>query len=111
MAFPSGRIYRERKTFAAASTITATPAANFNEFDTAALTGATLFDMVITKSVQGDIVRIIFLCDSTIRTVTLGAGQKNAAATIVLVASEKAIVDYVFDGTVFLETSRSISAL
>ncbi len=106
-----GRVHRTQKELAMASTITETPNARQTLFETVALTGAVLLDLVVTSSQSGDILRVIFLCDSTIRTVTLGAGQINSAATLVLVADEKATVDYVFDGTLFVETSRSISAL
>jgi len=94
-----------------AGTITATPNAKFTFFETAALTGDQQLDFVATSSVKGDRVLVSLLCDGTIRTITLGLLQKNSATTAVLVADEKTYIDYMFDGTNFIETSRSISAL
>ena len=93
------------------ATITATPNAKFTFFETAALAGNRQLDFVATTSVKGDRVLVSLLCDSTIRTITLGLLQLNSAGTIVLVADEKAYIEYMFDGTNFIETTRSISAL
>ena len=93
------------------ATITVVPAASHTEFTTAALTGNVTFDVTVTKSEEGDTMRVIFLSDGSVRTITLGAGQINSAATIVTVASTKVLVDYVFSGVLWNETSRSISAL
>jgi len=106
-----GREHSVRTELAFGTTITVTPAADHTEFTTVALTGNVTFDVTVTKSEEGDTMRVIFLCDATIRTVTLGAGQINSAATLVLVASTKGIVDYVFSGVLWNETSRSLSAL
>lgn len=94
-----------------AGTITATPNAKFTFFETAALTGDQQLDFVATTTVKGDRVLVSLLCDSTIRTITLGLLQLNSATTAVLVADEKTYIEYMFDGTNFIETSRSISAV
>lgn len=94
-----------------AGTITATPNAKFTFFETAALTGDQQLDFDASTTVKGDRVLVSLLCDSTIRTITLGLLQLNSATTAVLVADEKTYIEYMFDGTNFIETSRSISAL
>ncbi len=106
-----GRVHSTRVSLAFGSTITVTPAADHTEFTTVALTGNVTFDVTVTKSEEGDTMRVTFLSDGSIRTITLGAGQINAAATIVTVVSTKVIVDYVFSGALFNETSRTIAAL
>ncbi len=107
----TGRVSMVITPLADAGTITATPNARFTFFETAALTGDQQLDFVATTSVKGDRVLVSLLCDSTIRTITLGLLQLNSAATAILVADEKTYIDYTFDGTNFIETSRSISAL
>jgi len=108
---PIGRVNSTRIELAFGSTITVVPAANHTEFTTVALTGNVTFDVTVTKSEEGDTMRVIFVSDGSIRTITLGAGQINAATTIVTVASTNVIVDYVFSGALFNETSRTIAAL
>lgn len=107
----SGRVTDVIVPLADNATITATPNARFTFFETAALAGNRQLDFVTTTSVKEDRVLVSLLCDGSIRTITLGLKQKNAAATIVLVADEKAYIDYLFDGTDYIETSRSISAI
>lgn len=106
-----GRVNSTRLTVTDAATMTVVPAANHTEFTTTAIAGNRTFDVTVTKSEEGDTMRVILVSDSSIRTITLGAGQINSAATIVTVASTKCIIDYVFSGVLFNETSRSISAL
>ncbi len=106
-----GRENSVRKTVTDAATMTVVPAANHTEYTTTAIAGNRTFDVTVTKAEPGDTMRIIFVSDGSARTLTLGAGQINSAATIVTVASTNAIVDYVFSGVLFNETSRSISAL
>jgi len=107
----TGRVSSVITSLADSGTITATPNARFTFFETDALTGDQQLDFVATTSVKGDRVLVSLLCDGTIRTITLGLLQKNSATTAVLVADEKTYIDYTFDGTNFVENSRSISAL
>lgn len=107
----SGRVTDVIVPLADNATITATPSARFTFFETAALAGNRTLDFVATTSVKGDRVLVSLLCDGTIRTITLGLLQKNSAGTAVLVADEKTYIDYTFDGTNFVENSRSISAI
>lgn len=106
-----GRVKSTRITVTDAATMTVVPAARHTEFTTTAIAGNRTFDVTVTKSEEGDTMRVIFFSDGSARTITLGAGQINSATTIVTVADTKAIVDYVFSGILWNETSRSISAL
>jgi len=104
-----GRNARQQIALTDGATITGTPNARETVF-TVTVAGDRTIDLVGTSSEEGDIVIFDILSDSTIRTLTLGLLQKNAAATIVTVASEKVNLRYRFDGTNFIESSRTIAA-
>lgn len=62
-----------------------------------------------TQPYVGDKVQFLFIPDSTNRTVTFSTGFAVTASTIVCTASKYASVDFVFNGTIWQETARSIT--
>mgnify|MGYP000190360730 CR=1 FL=1 len=57
----------------------------------------------------GDRMTVLLSCDGTGRVVTWSTGFAGPG-TLTLVASKKAVASFMFDGTAWLETSRSIGA-
>ena len=74
----------------------------------AQLTGAMTINATITEAEAGDQLTVIVNADGTARTVTFGTGL-NAAA-IVAAINLKAAVNFVHDGTEFVEVGRYTEA-
>lgn len=80
----------------------------------ALLTGAQTINIGVGTSTSapfvGDVIQFLFSADATGRTVTFGTGTAPSAATLVLPASKKGYAEFMFDGAVWVETSRTIQA-
>lgn len=57
----------------------------------------------------GDTLQYIFSSDASIRVITFSTGFAGAG-TLSTVASKKAAIDFIFDGTAWVEVGRSIGA-
>lgn len=76
-----------------------------------ALTGALALTASGASSYKGDEMDVIFSADGSARTVTPGSGISGlSAATIVCAASKTAQIALVFDGTNWVEKSRTVQA-
>lgn len=62
-----------------------------------------------TGPMVGDELRILASSDATGRVITFSTGFASAG-TLTMVASKKAVANFVFDGTAWVETGRSIGA-
>jgi hypothetical protein len=58
---------------------------------------------------KGDYLEFIFTSDASIRTITFSTGFASAG-TLATVASKKAFIAFVFDGTAWVEAGRAIGA-
>lgn len=63
-----------------------------------------------TAPFVGDKVRFLLVSDGTSRTVTFGTNMAPTATTFVVTTAKYGSVEFTFNGTIWLETSRSISA-
>lgn len=98
----------------AATLALATKAAAGHTLFVLALTGAlTLTIGVGTSSTPpyvGDTIRILATSDGTTRTITFSTGVLPVSSTFAITTAKYATIDFVFNGTGWLETSRAISA-
>jgi len=84
-------------------------------FRIAQLTGALTLTIGVgsstTPPMVGDIVQIFFSTDATGRVVTFSTGFASAGTlTLTASAGKKAFIEFVFDGTSWVETGRAIGA-
>lgn len=107
----TGRLLNfEEFTPAYAATIALTPNASETFVNPAQLTGNAVINLTVTNCKIQDKLVIVLNSDGSARTVTLGTGMAGAAATIVCGADLKATISFIFDGTAFIETARSVGA-
>ncbi len=92
------------------ATLAIVPNAYQSLYNCKTLTGAQTINATVSGSQVGDVLKFIFVSDSTGRTVTFGTGFTDSAATIAVTASKKAYIDFIFDGVAFIETGRVIEA-
>lgn len=80
---------------------------------TIALTGALSLTVGVGTSTTlpyvGDKLRFILTPDSSSRTVTFSTGFAVTASTIVCTGSKFAVIDFVFNGTTWVEIARAIT--
>lgn len=83
-------------------------------FQPGQLTGALTLNVSVgsasTAPFVGDELRCMFAGDASARTVTFGTGLTVSATTLALSAGKKGFIEFVFDGTAWIETSRVIHA-
>jgi hypothetical protein len=72
----------------------------------AALTGALSLTAVVISAVAGDLLSFLFLADSTARVVTFSTNF-SSTGTLRVGASANATIDFVFNGTSWIEQSRN----
>lgn len=75
-----------------------------------ALTGNITINPDVANAYIGDRVIFLFTSDASIRTITLGANTAGSAATLATVASKKAVLEFMYDGAIWLEVGRTIGA-
>ena len=92
-----------------AATISPKINADFTNINVGQLTGALTFNPDTANAYIGDEINVMFLADASARTVTLGANIAATAATIVVTASKYATLVLRFNGTIWVEASRSIT--
>lgn len=82
-------------------------------FQIAALTGALSLTINVGSATLdpqvGDVAQFLFLSDASIRVITFSTGFKTAG-TLSTVASKKAFISFMFDGTDWVEQGRAICA-
>lgn len=76
----------------------------------ASVTGALTLTAVITNAYIGDQLAITFTCDATSRTVTFSTNFVVSASTLVLGISKYGSIQFRFNGTVWVETGRAVTA-
>lgn len=78
------------------------------------LTGALTLNLgvgsVTNPPFVGDEVEFLFVADTTQRTVTIGTGAAGSASTLVVAISKYGSLKFKFNGTVWQETDRTITA-
>lgn len=84
------------------------PKASHTFYKYATLTGARAIAVNVKKSYQFDKISMVFTSDATGRVVTFGAGFVPYTATLTLIASKQATVEFIFDGAAWVETTRTI---
>ena len=76
-----------------------------------AITGALALTATTTTPSKGDELDIIFTADGSARTVTPGAGFAGlSASTLVCTASKVNTMTFIFDGSNWCETGRTVAA-
>jgi hypothetical protein len=91
------------------ATLAITPVQQLNLIAPAVLTGAMTINATVTQLYIGDIVRCMFVADTTNRVVTFGTGMASAG-TLTVLASKYGFVDFMFNGTVLQEMGRALTA-
>lgn len=79
-------------------------------FAPAVLTGALSLTADVTRPFIGDKLRMLFKSDATGRTVTFSTGFSTSAATLVLASSKEGYIEFIFNGAVWVEMGRSLTA-
>jgi len=92
-----------------ASTISVNLNASKSYVEPAQLTGAVTINAVVTSTQEYDELQFIFSADATNRIVTFGTNFKTSG-TLTVTASKYATAKFVFDGTYWLEVSRTVTA-
>ena len=92
-----------------ASTISVNLNASKSYVAPAQLTGASTINAVVTNCVEFDEAQFVFSADGTNRVVTFGTNFKTSG-TVTVTASKYATVKFVFNGTYWIEVSRTITA-
>jgi len=106
----TGRVLtHDYKKPAYASTLSVALNASKTFVEPAQLTGAVTINAVVTSCQEYDEAQFIFSADGTNRVVTFGTNFKTSG-TVTVTASKYATVKFVFDGTYWLEVSRTITA-
>lgn len=96
----------ELKTPTSAATYTLAPRASKTYVKMTTLAADLGVTAIVTSAKVCDELVFIFVADGSARTVTFNAGLVPSA-TMVVDASSKATVSFVFDGTAFIETGRA----
>lgn len=104
----TGRVvtYKEL-TPAYSATVTVTPNASYTYVKPAALTGELTVNATETNAKKYDEITFIFTCDTSIRIVTFGTNFVSSG-TLTLVASKQGTARFVYDGSNYVEISRTI---
>ena len=92
-----------------ASTISVNLNASKTFVEPAQLTGAVTINAVTANTQEYDECQFIFSADATNRVVTFGTNFKTSG-TVTVTASKYATVKFVFEGTYWVEVSRTITA-
>lgn len=99
--------------YAASIALATKPNAAFTVFRVAQATGALTLTIGVGSSTTppfaGDLAEILLSSDTTGRVVTFSTGFASAG-TLTMTLSKKAFISFMFDGTVWVETGRSIGA-
>lgn len=93
-----------------ASTIAIKPRASENTVVVGQLTGNVTITATTVNSYAGDIMRVCFSNRAAADTVTLSTGFKVSATTVAIPSSKYATMTFIFDGTYWIEASRTITA-
>jgi uncharacterized membrane protein len=93
-----------------AATIAIRPNASITTVVVAQLTGAATITVSNTRSYAGDILRIVFSADASIRVVTFGSGFQSAG-TLSVAATKYGAATFIFNGTTWVEISRAATAM
>lgn len=75
-----------------------------------AVVSGTAFGTYPVGPFVGDEIEFIFVADASARTVTIGTGCASSAATLVVAASKYGSLKFKFNGVVWQETDRTITA-
>jgi len=92
-----------------ASTIAVAPNASSTSYIVQQLTGALTLTASTGAALPLDKITFVFSSDSTNRVVTFGTGF-SSSGTLTVTASKKATASFVYDGTSFVELSRTVTA-
>lgn len=76
---------------------------------TGALTVTAPVGTTTTGPLIGDVLEFLFVSDATGRTVTFGTGFAASAATLVIAASKYGTAEFIFNGTIWVEKSRTLT--
>ena len=90
------------------ATLALVPTANDTVVNVQQLTGAMTINVAVTGVYIGDKLHFMFAADSSNRTVTFGTGLASGG-TITVTASKYGFVDFMFNGTTFVETGRAVT--
>lgn len=96
--------------YAATLNLVTKPKASHTTVKVAQLTGPATLNVATTNPYTGDRLQILFSADASVRTVTFGTGVAVSAATQVIAASKFGSISFMFDGTVWIETARAVTA-
>lgn len=103
---------QDYKTPAYAATLNIVPSEHITYVKPGALTGALTINVGVGTATTApylfDKMVLMFEASGAERTVTLGTGIAKTAATVVIADTKKAIVELIFDGTEWVESSRAI---
>lgn len=97
--------HKEIKAIPYASTKTVAPTMEETVYDFAQLTGAITVSVTVTPCYTGDRMTCLFKADGSDRVVTFSTGF-SAVGTMTVVAASKAIINFVFNGVSWIESTR-----
>lgn len=107
-------VTRDYQTPAYAAAITVNITAEKTLVKVGLLTGAMTVNFGVGSSTLppyvGDEIELLFVADTTQRTVTIGTGAAGSASTLVVAISKYGSLKFKFNGTVWQETDRTITA-
>lgn len=98
-----------QSTLTYASTIAVVPNAYTNTYLLTLTGAATLTISTVTPSL-GDQAQFVFAASGANETVTFSTGFAVSASTLVVVSAKFGSIDFTFNGTVWVETGRSLTA-
>jgi len=93
-----------------AATININTKAQFTDVNVGQLTGALSLAISTVTPLIGDRLAVMLSADASARTVTPGGGVALTVATLVVTATKYATLQFVFNGTVWIELSRTVTA-
>lgn len=91
------------------ATLALTPDAYHTEYLVGQLTGAMTINITESEAKTNDKILFIFSADGTNRVVTFGTNLASSG-TLTVTASKKASALFVYDGSDFVEVSRTVTA-
>lgn len=103
-------ITQDYQTPSYAATVALLPTAQFTNVIVGALTGALTITADTTAPLVGDEMCIVFSASGANRTVTFSTGFAVSASTLVVVSAKYGTISLIFNGTAWVEVTRSLTA-